>query len=294
MVFGVLPYAQAIRMAGRSLIRLARHAMLIVFVSLPLAAAAQVTAPYRMLLIGSTTSTEDSGLFPHLLPVFTKATGINTRVIALGTGRALELGRRGDVDVLLVHDRVAEDKFIAEGWGLPRRNVMYNDFVLIGPRTDRAGVRGRDILLALAKLSTSLNETFVSRGDRSGTHEAELRYWKASGIEAPQAKMAHYTECGCGQAQALSIASARGAYVLADRGTWLSFQDRGDLAVLVEGDPRLFNQYGVIVVNPSKHRQVRAEFAQAFADWIVSPDGQQTIASYKIAGQQLFFPNAGR
>jgi tungstate transport system substrate-binding protein len=268
--------------------------MLIVFVSLPLAAAAQVTAPYKLLLIGSTTSTEDSALFTHLLPVFTRATGINVRVIALGTGRVLDLARHGDVDVLLVHDRPAEDKFIAEGHGLSRRDVMYNDFILVGPKTDRAGVRGKDIVLALAKLSTSPNETFISRGDGSGTHEAELRSWKASGIQAPQAKMAHYEECGCGMGQALSIASGRDAYVLTDRGTWLSFENRSNLAILVEGDPRLFNQYGVIVVKPSKHPQVKAEFAKAFADWIVSPEGQQTIATYKIAGQQLFFPNAGR
>ena len=242
--------------------------------------------------MASTTSTEQSGLFPHLLPAFTKATGIQVKVIAVGTGQALDMGRRGDADVLFVHDRAAEDKFVAEGWGLPRRDVMYNDFVLVGPKGDKAGVRGKDIVAALTKLSASPTETFISRGDKSGTHAAELRYWKTAGVDVPKEKMAHYEECGCGMGPALNIASAKNAYVLADRGTWLSFQNRGDLEILVEGDTRLFNQYGVIVVDPAKHPHVKREFAQAFADWVVSPPGQETIAGYKIGGQQLFFPNA--
>jgi tungstate transport system substrate-binding protein len=250
------------------------------------------TAQDRSIVMASTTSTEQSGLFPHLLPAFTKATRIQVKVIAVGTGQALDMGRRGDADVLFVHDRAAEDKFVAEGWGLPRRDVMVNDFVLVGPKDDKSGARGKDIVVALTRLSASPTETFVSRGDKSGTHAAELRYWKTAGVDAPKEKMAHYEECGCGMGPALNIASAKNAYVLADRGTWLGFQNRGDLEILVEGDTRLFNQYGVIVVNPARHRHVKRELAQAFADWVVSPAGQETIAGYKIGGQQLFFPNA--
>jgi len=259
---------------------------------LPLAFARPAHPHDLSIVMASTTSTEQSGLFPHLLPVFTKATGISVKVIAVGTGQALDIGRRGDADVLFVHDRAAEEKFVAEGWGLPRRDVMFNDFVLVGPKDDPAGVRGKDIVEALTKLGASPRATFVSRGDKSGTHAAERRYWNVAGIDAPKTKMAHYEECGCGMGPALNIASAKNAYVLADRGTWLDFQNRGDLAILVEGDTRLFNQYGVMVVTPAKHPHVKRELAQAFADWIVSPAGQQTIASYKIGGQQLFFPNA--
>jgi tungstate transport system substrate-binding protein len=248
----------------------------------------------RSIVMASTTSTEQSGLFEHLLPAFTKATGIQVKVVAAGTGQALDMGRRGDADVLFVHDRAAEDRFVAEGWGLPRRDVMYNDFVLVGPRRDPARVSGSDIVAALAKLGKNASATFVSRGDKSGTHTAELRYWKAAGIDRPQGRVARYEECGCGMGPALNIASAKGAYVLADRGTWLSFRNRGELAILVEGDTRLFNQYGVIVVNPAKHPHVRRELAQAFADWVVSPAGQQAIASYRVGGEQLFFANASR
>ena len=271
----------------------ARRAVLAFFASaLPVALAQPAHAQERSIVMASTTSTEQSGLFPHLLPAFTKATGIEVKVIAVGTGQALDMGRRGDADVLFVHDRAAEERFVAEGWGLPRRDVMYNDFVLVGPKGDPAGVRGKDIVAALTKLAASPSATFLSRGDKSGTHAAERRYWNAAGIDAPKTKMAHYEECGCGMGSALNIASAKNAYVLADRGTWLDFQNRGDLAILVEGDTRLFNQYGVIVVNPAKHPHVKRELAQAFADWIVSPAGQQTIASYKVGGQQLFFPDA--
>jgi tungstate transport system substrate-binding protein len=242
--------------------------------------------------MSSTTSTEQSGLFGHILPIFKKSSGIDIRVVAQGTGQALDMGRRGDADVLFVHDQVAEEKFVAEGFGLERRPVMYNDFVVIGPKADPAGVKGKDVVEALKKLGESKAE-FVSRGDKSGTHAAELRYWKAAGIDKPAGTVAGYKECGCGMGPALNIAASTNGYVLADRGTWLSFKNRAELAILVEGDKRLFNQYGVIVVNPAKHAHVKKNMAQAFADWVVSPAGQTAIAEYKIGGEQLFFPNAG-
>ncbi len=245
----------------------------------------------KIIVMASTTSTEQSGLFAHLLPAFRKATGIEVKVVAVGTGQALDMGRRGDADVLFVHDRPAEEKLIAEGFGLKRSDVMYNDFVLVGPAADPAAIKGKDIVAALAKLAES-KSAFVSRGDKSGTHAAELRYWKAAGIDAPAGRVADYKECGCGMGQALNIASSLDAYALTDRGTWLGFKNRGGLAILVEGDRRLFNQYGVIVVNPARYPHVKVQLAQAFADWILSPEGQATIASYKIGGEQLFFPNA--
>jgi len=245
----------------------------------------------KSIVMASTTSTEQSGLFAHLLPAFKKATGIEVRVVAQGTGQALDMGRRGDADVLFVHDQVAEEKFVADGFGLRRAPVMYNDFVLIGPKADPAAVKGTDIVAALGKLGAG-NQPFVSRGDKSGTHAAELRYWKAAGIDAPAQRAAGYKECGCGMGPALNMAASMNAYVLADRGTWLSFKNRADLAILVEGDKRLFNQYGVMVVNPARHPHVKKDLAQAFADWVVSPAGQAVIASYKIGGEQLFFPNA--
>ncbi len=261
--------------------------VLSVIVAAPTIAGAQE----RHIVMASTTSTEQSGLFAHLLPAFKKATGIDVRVVAVGTGQALDLGRRGDADVLFVHDRPAEEKLVAEGFGLKRSDVMYNDFVLVGPAADPAGVKGRDVVAALAKLAAS-KSAFVSRGDKSGTHAAELRYWKAAGIDSPAARFAGYKECGCGMGPALNIASSLDAYALTDRGTWLSFKNRGGLAILVEGDQRLFNQYGVIVVNPAKHPHVKVQLAQAFADWVLSADGQATIAAYRIGGEQLFFPNA--
>ncbi len=244
--------------------------------------------------MASTTSTEQSGLFPHLLPLFKAASGIDVRVVAVGTGQALDMARRGDADVVFVHDQAAEEKFVAEGFGLERRPVMYNDFILVGPKADPAGTRGKDIAAALQKLAATPTASFISRGDKSGTHAAELRYWKLAGVNLASTKPTAYKECGCGMGPALNMAgSTSGAYVLADRGTWLNFKNRGDLAVLVEGDRRLFNQYGVMVVNPAKHPHVKKALAQAFADWVVSPAGQAAVASYKIGGEQLFFPNAG-
>ena len=242
------------------------------------------------LVMASTTSTEQSGLFGHLLPAFKAATGLDVKVVALGTGQALDMGRRGDADVLFVHDPVAEEKLVADGFGLQRWPVMYNDFVLIGPGNDPAQVRGKDIAQALQKVAQS-QAAFVSRGDKSGTHAAELRYWAMAGTSHMGAG---YKACGCGMGPALNMAASMGAYVLADRGTWLSFKNRADLAVLVQGDERLFNPYGVIAVNPAKHPHVKVKEAQRFIDWVTSPAGQAHIAAYKIGGEQLFFPSAKR
>jgi tungstate transport system substrate-binding protein len=247
----------------------------------------------RFIVMASTTSTEQSGLFGHLLPLFKQASGTDVRVVAVGTGQALDTARRGDADVVFVHDTVAEDKFVTEGFSKRRVPVMYNDFVLVGPAADPAQTRGNDIAAALGKLARS-GASFVSRGDKSGTHAAELRLWKAAGVDLAAAKPAGYKECGCGMGPALNIGSSSGAYVLTDRGTWLSFKNRGDLKVLVEGDKTLFNQYGVMVVNAEKHPHVKAALAQGFADWITSPAGQAAIAGYRIGGEQLFFPNAPR
>ena len=248
----------------------------------------------QQIVMASTTSTDQSGLFAYLLPQFTKATGIKVKVVALGTGQALDAARRGDADVLFVHDRTAEEKFVADGFGVQRFNVMYNDFVLIGQTSDPAQTKGLDIVQALQKIAKT-NATFFSRGDKSGTHAAELRYWKTAGLQDVAGKAqggANYKECGCGMGQALNMAAAAGTYVLADRGTWLSFKNRKQLAILVEGDTKLFNQYGVMVVNPAKHPHVKAKEAQAFVDWVISPAGQAVINSYKIEGQQLFFGNS--
>lgn len=248
-------------------------------------------AQAQSIVVASTTSTEQSGLFTYLLPEFKKASGIDVKVVALGTGQAIDMGRRGDADVLFVHDKVAEDKVVAEGFAVKRMEVMYNDFVLIGPKADPAKTKGNDIVEALKKLAQG-NSEFVSRGDKSGTHAAELRFWKTAGMD--DKKGTGYKECGCGMGPALNIASSTGAYVLADRGTWLNFKNRGDMAVLVEGDKRLFNQYGVMLVNPAKHPHVKAADGQKFVDWLTTKPGQDVIASYKIGGEQLFFPNAAK
>ena len=254
---------------------------------------ASFAAQAQGIVVASTTSTEQSGLFAHLLPEFKKASGIDVKVVALGTGQALDMGRRGDADVLFVHDQVAEEKIVSDGFAVKRFPVMYNDFVLVGPAGDPAKVRGKDVVEALKKLSAA-NGSFISRGDKSGTHAAELRFWKMAGLGEPAgAKGTGYKECGCGMGPALNMASGTGAYVLADRGTWLSFKNRGDLMVLVEGDTKLFNQYGVMLVNPAKHPHVKVAEGQKFVDWVVSAPGQAVIASYKIGGEQLFFPNAG-
>jgi tungstate transport system substrate-binding protein len=246
-------------------------------------------AQAQSIVMSSTTSTEQSGLFAHLLPAFKKASGLDVKVVALGTGQALDMARRGDADVVFVHDQDAEEKFVAEGFGLKRLPVMYNDFVLIGPKADPVAVKGKDIVAALGKLSKA-NGAFVSRGDKSGTHAAELRFWKMANLDTQ--KGSGYRECGCGMGPALNIAASTGAYVLADRGTWLNFKNRADLAILVEGDRRLFNQYGVMVVNPAKHPHVKQADAQKFVVWVTSAAGQANIADYKIGGEQLFFPNA--
>jgi tungstate transport system substrate-binding protein len=243
----------------------------------------------QSIVMSSTTSTEQSGLFGYLLPEFKKATGIDIKVVALGTGQALDMARRGDADVVFVHDQAAEEKFVAEGFGLKRFAVMYNDFVVVGPQADPANVKGNDIVAALKKISAG-NAAFVSRGDKSGTHAAELRFWSQAAMV--DKKGTGYKECGCGMGPALNIGASTGAYVLTDRGTWLNFKNRVDLKVLVEGDARLFNQYGVMLVNPAKHAHVRRAEAQKFVDWIVSKPGQSVIAAYKIGGESVFFPNA--
>ena len=265
-------------------------AIMLVGCLIPANAANAANAAFaRSFVMASTTSTEQSGLFTHLLPAFKRATGIAVKVVALGTGQALDSGRRGDADVLFVHDQVAEEKLVADGFAVKRFAVMYNDFVLIGPAADPAKAKGKDIVQALKKLSAS-NSAFVSRGDKSGTHAAELRFWQAAG--APGSKSGGYRECGCGMGPALNMAASTDAYVLADRGTWLNFKNRGDLVVLVDGDNSLFNQYGVLLINPAKHPHVKAADGQKFIDWVLSADGQRVIASYRIGGEQVFFPNA--
>jgi tungstate transport system substrate-binding protein len=251
-------------------------------------------AQERFIVVASTTSTEQSGLFGHLLPAFTQKTGIQVRVVALGTGQALDTARRGDADVVFVHDRVAEDKFVAEGWGIDRRDVMYNDFVIIGPKADPAKIGGsKDVGDALKKIAAA-QAPFVSRGDKSGTHAAELRYWKDAGIDLATQKGTWYRETGSGMGPSLNTASSMNAYLLADRGTWLNFKNRGELVVLVEGDQKLFNPYGVMLVNPAKHPHVKKADGEAFINWLTSAEGQAVIASYKIGGEPLFFPSAKR
>ena len=262
---------------------------LILFVLAALPAHAQ----QRYITVASTTSTEQSGLFRHLLPIFEKKTGVQVRIVAVGTGQALDIGKRGDADVVLVHAKPLEEKFVADGLGVKRYEVMYNDFVLIGPQSDPAGVRGgKDVAAAFRRIRDA-GAPFVSRGDKSGTHFAELEIWKTAGIDIGRARGAWYRETGQGMGPALNTAAGMDAYLLSDRGTWLTFRNRASLAILVEGDRRLFNQYGVILVNPQKHLGVKREMGQAFIDWLISSEGQDAIAAYKVNGEQLFFPNAG-
>jgi tungstate transport system substrate-binding protein len=268
-----------------------RSNMMLFAAAVMLAVSGMASAQEKSIVVSSTTSTQDSGLFGHILPLFKAKTGIDVKVVSQGTGQALDTGRRGDADVVFVHAKAQEEKFVAEGAGVKRHPVMYNDFVLIGPKNDPAGAKGKDIVAALKKIKDK-GASFISRGDRSGTHSAELRMWKNAGIDISKEKGPWYKEIGQGMGAALNTASASNAYVLADRGTWLSFKNRGDLAIVVEGDNRLFNQYGVILVNPEKHKHVKKEAGQAFINWLISPEGQKAIADHKINGQQLFFPNA--
>lgn len=255
--------------------------------------ATSVLAQQPFIVVASTTSTEQSGLFPQLLPAFEKDTGIAVHVVAVGTGQALDIGRRGDADVVFVHDKAAELKWLAEGEGVARYPVMYNDFILVGPASDPAHVKGGNDITAALKAIAAAKAPFVSRADNSGTHAAELRLWKDAGVDIGAVKGPWYRETGSGMGAALNTASAMNAYILADRGTWLNFRNRAELGIVVEGDRRLFNQYGVMLVNPAKHPNVKKDLGQKFIDWLVSPRGQAVIAAYKINGQQLFFPNAG-
>jgi tungstate transport system substrate-binding protein len=253
---------------------------------------APVLAQDKSIVVSSTTSTQDSGLFGHILPLFKQKTGIEVKVIAQGTGQALDTGRRGDADVVFVHAKSAEEKFLSEGQGVKRYPVMYNDFVLIGPKNDPAGIKGMKDVGAALKAIMAKNAPFISRGDRSGTHIAEINLWKASGVDIDKEKGPWYKSIGQGMGAALNTAGASNAYVLSDRGTWISFRNKGDLVIAVEGDKRLFNQYGVMLVNPEKHPSVKKDLGQQFIDWLVSPEGQKAIANYKINGEQLFYPNA--
>lgn len=271
--------------------KLIASAFLFLLASAPISVPA--SAQDTSIVVASTTSTEDSGLFKHLLPMFKARTGINVKVVAQGTGQALDTGRRGDADVVFVHAKAQEEKFVADGFGVKRYGVMYNDFVLAGPKADPAKIKGGKDIVAALKAVAGAQSPFVSRGDKSGTHSAELALWKQSGLDPAATKPAWYREIGQGMGAALNTAGAMGGYVLADRGTWISFKNKGELEISVEGDRRLFNQYGIILVNPEKHPSVKKELGQAFIDWIVSQEGQDAIRNYKIDGQPLFFPNAG-
>jgi tungstate transport system substrate-binding protein len=265
---------------------------LLIAAAASLAITGSALAQDKSIVVASTTSTQDSGLFGHILPMFRAKTGIDVKVVAQGTGQALDTARRGDADVVFVHAKPAEEKFLSEGFGVKRYPVMYNDFILIGPKSDPAGIKGsKDIVAALGAIKAK-GADFISRGDKSGTHQAELNLWKVAGIDIAKDKGPWYKEIGQGMGAALNTASASNAYVLADRGTWLSFKNRGDLAIAVEGDKRLFNQYGVMLVNPAKHPSVKKDLGQQFIDWLVSSEGQKAIADYKINGEQLFYPNA--
>ena len=265
---------------------------LIIAATASLAFAGHAAAQDKSIVVASTTSTQDSGLFSHILPMFKAKTGIDVKVVAQGTGQALDTARRGDADVVFVHAKPAEEKFLSEGFGVKRYPVMYNDFVLIGPKADPAGIKSsKDIVAALGAIKAK-GADFISRGDKSGTHQAEINLWKVAGVDIGKDKGPWYKEIGQGMGAALNTASASNAYVLADRGTWLSFKNRGDLVIAVEGDKRLFNQYGVMLVNPEKHASVKKDLGQQFIDWLVSAEGQKAIADYKINGEQLFYPNA--
>jgi tungstate transport system substrate-binding protein len=265
---------------------------LVIAATASLVFAGHAVAQDKSIVVASTTSTQDSGLFGHILPMFKAKTGIDVKVVAQGTGQALDTARRGDADVVFVHAKPAEEKFLAEGFGVKRYPVMYNDFILIGPKSDPAGVKGsKDIVAALGAIKAK-GADFISRGDKSGTHQAEINLWKIAGVDIAKDKGPWYKEIGQGMGAALNTASASNAYVLADRGTWLSFKNRGDLVIAVEGDKRLFNQYGVMLVNPEKHPNVKKDLGQQFIDWLVSAEGQKAIADYKINGEQLFYPNA--
>jgi tungstate transport system substrate-binding protein len=265
---------------------------LLIAAATSLAFSGNAFAQEKSIVVASTTSTQDSGLFGHILPMFKAKTGIDVKVVAQGTGQALDTARRGDADVVFVHAKPAEEKFLAEGFGVKRYPVMYNDFILIGPKGDPAGIKGsKDIVAALGAIKAK-GADFMSRGDKSGTHQAELNLWKVAGIDIAKDKGPWYKEIGQGMGAALNTASASNAYVLADRGTWLSFKNRGDLVIAVEGDKRLFNQYGVMLVNPEKHPSVKKDLGQQLIDWLVSAEGQKAIADYKINGEQLFYPNA--
>jgi tungstate transport system substrate-binding protein len=268
-----------------------RRFLVLALLALTLISRSAVAADDKFITVASTTSTENSGLFTWLLPAFTKATGIEVHVVAVGTGQALAIGQRGDADVVFVHDRPAELKFVEAGYGVGRREVMYNDFVIVGPAADPAGIAGLNDAVAAFKKIAAAKATFLSRGDKSGTNAEELRLWTDAGIDVKQAGEGWYRDTGSGMGATLNTAAGIGGYTLADRGTWLSFKNRADLKILVEGDKRLFNQYGVMLVNPERHPTVKREWGQAFIDWVTSPSGQQTIAGYKINGEQLFFPN---
>jgi tungstate transport system substrate-binding protein len=274
------------------IIMLNRRLVLAAVVFLTMGFGGSALAQEKSIVISSTTSTQDSGLFGHILPLFKAKTGIEVKVISQGTGQALDTGRRGDADVVFVHAKAQEEKFVADGFGVKRFDVMYNDFVLIGPKSDPAGIKGSKDIVAALKTIQIKGAPFVSRGDKSGTHSAELNLWKIAGIDITKDKGPWYREIGQGMGAALNAASAMGGYVLSDRGTWISFKNRGDLDIAVQVDNRLFNQYGIMLVNPAKHPHVKNGLGQAFIDWVISAEGQKAIADYKINGQQLFFPNA--
>jgi tungstate transport system substrate-binding protein len=268
------------------------YRLLVAFAAVSLLLVPTAQAQDKSIVVASTTSTQDSGLFGHILPMFKAKTGIDVKVVSQGTGQALDTGRRGDADVVFVHAKSQEDKFVADGFGVKRHPVMYNDFILIGPKNDPAGVKGAKDIVAALKAIKEKGAPFISRGDKSGTHSAELNLWKAAGIDIAKEKGPWYKEIGQGMGAALNMASAGNSYVLSDRATWISFKNKADLAIVVEGDKRLFNQYGVILVNPQKHANVKKDLGQRFIDWLTGPEGQRAIAAYKIEGQQLFFPNA--